>query len=271
ADKRLAVHVEDHPVDYIHFEGQIPEGNYGAGAVLVWDRGRWEPVKDFDEGLESGKLLFDLYGYKLCARWTLVKTKRGPKDWLLIKERDGYVREGEAARLPEDSVLSGRTVEQLAAGEDPAEALAQACRRAGAKRGRFAIRDVRPMLATPGAPFRRKGWVFEVKYDGYRLLGGREQGNVRLVSRNGNDFTTLFPDVAEVMAALPYPDFVLDGEVVVHDEAGLPSFAGLQQRGGLTRESDIGRALVRWPATLYAFDLLSFGEYVLRGLPLVER
>ena len=126
ADKRLAVHVEDHPVDYIHFEGAIPEGNYGAGAVVVWDRGRFEAVKDFNEGLANGKLLFDLFGYKLRGRFTLVKTKRSPKDWLLIKERDNMVRTGDAAHPPDDSVLSGRTVEQIAASEDVAQAPAAA-------------------------------------------------------------------------------------------------------------------------------------------------
>ena len=271
ADKRLAVHVEDHPVDYIHFEGQIPEGNYGAGAVIVWDRGRWEPVKDFDEGLKSGKLLFDLYGYKLCGRWTLVKTKRGPKDWLLIKERDGYVREGDAAVLPEDSVLSGRTVEQVGSGEDAAAEIEAACRKLKAKRGRVAFRDVQPMLATPGEAFSRPDWVFEIKYDGYRLLAGKEHGEVKLISRNSNDFTAVFPEVVETLAALPYDDFLLDGEVVVHDAEGLPSFAGLQQRGRLTRAADIGRAAVQWPATFYAFDMLLFGDYDLRRLPLVER
>jgi bifunctional non-homologous end joining protein LigD len=271
ADKRLAVHVEDHPVDYIHFEGLIPEGNYGAGAVVVWDRGRWEPVKDFNEGLKAGKLLFDLHGYKLRGRWTLVKTKRGPKDWLLIKERDSYVREGEAAVLPEDSVLSGRTVEQLAAGEDPGTAIAERCRKLGAAHARAAFADVQPMLATPGEPFSHPGWVFEIKYDGYRLLAGKEHGEVKLISRNSNDFTGVFPEIAEVLEALPYDDFLLDGEVVVHDSDGLPSFAGLQQRGRLTRAMDIGRAAVQWPATLYAFDLLLFGEYDLRRLPLTER
>jgi bifunctional non-homologous end joining protein LigD len=271
ADKRLAVHVEDHPVDYIHFEGLIPEGNYGAGAVVVWDRGRWEPVKDFNEGLKAGKLLFDLHGYKLRGRWTLVKTKRGPKDWLLIKERDSYVREGEAAVLPEDSVLSGRTVEQLAAGEDPGTAIAERCRKLGAAHSRAAFADVQPMLATPGEPFSHPGWVFEIKYDGYRLLAGKEHGEVKLISRNSNDFTGVFPEIAEVLEALPYDDFLLDGEVVVHDSDGLPSFAGLQQRGRLTRAMDIGRAAVQWPATLYAFDLLLFGEYDLRRLPLTER
>lgn len=271
ADKRLAVHVEDHPVDYIHFEGLIPEGNYGAGAVIVWDRGRFEPVKDFDEGLESGKLLFDLYGYKLRGRWTLVKTKRSEKDWLLIKERDSYVRESDAAVLPEDSVMSGRTVEQLGSGEDPGAAIAEACRAAGAKRARAAFRGVKPMLATPGEPFSRPDWVFEIKYDGYRLLAGKEHGEVRLISRNSNDLTAVFPEIAESISSLPYDDFLLDGEVVVHDSQGLPTFAGLQQRGRLTRATDIGRAAVQWPATLYAFDLLLFDDYDLRRLGLLAR
>jgi bifunctional non-homologous end joining protein LigD len=271
ADKRLAVHVEDHPVDYINFEGQIPEGNYGAGSVIVWDRGRWEPVEDFNTGLARGKLLFDLHGYKLRGRWTLVKTKRSPKDWLLIKERDSYVRTDEAAVLPEDSVVSGRTVEQIAANEDPAEALAEQCRAAGASLKRIALKEAQPMLATPGEPFDHPDWVFEIKYDGYRLLAGKEQGAVRLISRNSHDFTHVFPEIAEALAGLPYDDFLLDGEVVVHDEQGLPSFAGLQQRGRLTRETDIGRAAVRWPATLYAFDLLLCGDFDLRPLPLTTR
>ncbi|HZD53777.1 MAG TPA: DNA ligase D, partial [Woeseiaceae bacterium] len=271
ADKRLAVRVEDHPVDYIHFEGRIPEGNYGAGSVIVWDRGRFEAVKDFDEGLEAGKLLFDLYGYKLRGRWTLVKTKRSEKDWLLIKERDGYVREGDAAAMPEDSVLSGLTVEQVGSGEEPGAAIAEACRSLGAKHGSVAFGDVKPMLATPGEPFSDPDWVFEIKYDGYRLLAGKEHGQVRLLSRNGNDFTTVFPEIAEVLSSLPFDHFLLDGEVVVHDAQGLPSFAGLQQRGRLTRATDIGRAVVQWPATLYAFDLLLLGEYDLRKLPVTAR
>ena len=271
ADKRLAVRVEDHPVDYIHFEGVIPEGNYGAGSVIVWDRGRFEPVKDFEQGLESGKLLFDLHGYKLRGRWTLVKTRRGPKDWLLIKERDSFVKEGEAARLPEDSVLSGRTVEQVGEGGDAGSEIAAACRSAGARRGRVAFDRVQPMLATPGEPFSHPDWVFEIKYDGYRLLAGREHGEVRLISRNRHDFTAVFPEVAEVLGALPYDDFLIDGEVVVHDADGLPSFAGMQQRGRLTRALDIGRAAVQWPATFYAFDLLLFDDLDLRPLALTTR
>src|SRR6266576_162278 len=110
ADKRLAVHVEDHPLEYGDFEGIIPEGNYGAGAVIVWDRGTWTPVEDPLAGLVKGKLLFDLNGYKLKGRWTLVKIKKGQKEWLLIKERDGYVSTDGA--LADESVLSGMTVQE---------------------------------------------------------------------------------------------------------------------------------------------------------------
>ena len=271
SDKRLAVHVEDHPVDYIDFEGLIPEGNYGAGSVVVWDRGRFEAIEDIDAGMDKGKLLFDLYGYKLRGRWTLVKTKRSPKDWLLIKERDSFVREGAAAELPQDSVLSGRTVEGLAENEVPSDRLAALCRAAGARKARLRFDQIKPMLATPGEAFDHPAWVFEIKYDGYRLFAGKEQGEVRLISRNRYDFTPVFPDLAEVVAALPYEHFLLDGEVVVHDQAGLPTFAGLQQRGRLTRTVDIQRAALRWPATLYAFDLLSFDGFDLRQLPLLAR
>src|SRR2546429_4796163 len=115
ADKRLAVHVEDHPLEYGDFEGIIPEGNYGAGAVIVWDRGRWVPLEDPVEGMRKGKLLFELQGYKLKGKWTLVKLKKGEKEWLLIKEKDAYVSADSA--LPPESVLSGLTVEELKAGE----------------------------------------------------------------------------------------------------------------------------------------------------------
>ena len=110
ADKRLAVMVEDHPLEYASFEGQIPEGNYGAGAVILWDRGSWIPLNEPDEGLRKGKLLFELKGYKLRGKWTLVKTKRNLKDWLLIKERDNYVSKSGTESFPADSIISGRTV-----------------------------------------------------------------------------------------------------------------------------------------------------------------
>ena len=120
ADKRLAVHVEDHPIEYGDFEGLIPEGNYGAGAVIVWDRGQWVPHGDPMEGLAKGKLLFELKGFKLRGMWTLVKLKKSERDWLLIKERDQYVR-SPGTDFSEGSVLSGLTVEDLKEGRSPAD------------------------------------------------------------------------------------------------------------------------------------------------------
>ena len=117
-DKRLAVHVEDHPLEYGDFEGIIPAGNYGAGGVIVWDRGEWVPLEDWREGLAKGKLLFELKGYKLHGKWTLVKIKKTEKEWLLIKERDSWMKSpGDV--FPEESVLSGLTVEQMRTGVFP--------------------------------------------------------------------------------------------------------------------------------------------------------
>jgi bifunctional non-homologous end joining protein LigD len=268
-DKRLAVHTEDHPVEYGDFEGIIPEGNYGAGAVIVWDQGTWTPLEDPAEGMEKGKLLFELRGYKLRGKWTLVKTKQ---DWLFIKERDGYVSEESTESYPPDSVFSGLTVEELRDGVDLAEELTERLEDLGAPVASVSPSNVKVMLADARKePFTREGWLFELKYDGYRLVAGREDGIAVLRSRAGNDLTTTFPDVARAVGRLPYNDFVIDGEVVVHDEQGLPSFQRLQKRGRLTRQIEIRRAAVELPATLYAFDLLGFAGYDLRTLPLETR
>ncbi|MYC92031.1 MAG: DNA ligase D [Gemmatimonadetes bacterium] len=274
ADKRLAVHVEDHPLEYADFEGVIPEGNYGAGPSIMWDRGLWTAVEDPHEGMKKGKLLFDLKGYKLRGRWTLVKTKGGAENhWLLIKERDAYLNpEGGTGDYPDDSILSGLTVEELGAGGDFGARIRERCAEAGALRAEVAAEDLEVMHAEPcDAPFSRPGWVFEIKYDGYRLLGETRDGTARLISRNGNVLTHVFPEVAQALARLPYRSAILDGEVVVNDAAGLPSFQLIQKRGRLQRHGDIARAAVALPATWYAFDLLSFEGYDLRGLPLLER
>jgi bifunctional non-homologous end joining protein LigD len=135
ADKRLAVHVEDHPLEYGDFEGVIPAGNYGAGGMIVWDRGEWVPLEDWRTGLEKGKLLFELKGYKLHGKWTLVKIKKTEKEWLLIKERDSFMKSpGDV--YPEESVLSGLTVEQVKAGAVPTAALESAIVAAGAVKSR---------------------------------------------------------------------------------------------------------------------------------------
>jgi bifunctional non-homologous end joining protein LigD len=271
ADKRLAVHVEDHPLEYGEFEGMIPEGNYGAGAVILWDRGAWVPLEDPAAGLKTGKLLFELRGYKLRGKWTLVKIKRAENEWLLIKEKDAFVSTN-GDQYPEGSVMSGLTVEQLRDGTDPAEPLRAELQRLKAPRRRVALEDAEPMLAeTQDAPFDRKGWVFELKLDGYRMRAGRDDGTARILTRNGNDATPAFPEIAKAVAALPYDGLVLDGEIVVHDEAGRPSFQRLQNRARLSRAPEVKRAVVESPAAFYVFDVLAVAGFDVRPLPLERR
>src|SRR6266550_1409997 len=269
-DLRLAVHVEDHPLEYGDFEGIIPEGNYGAGAVIVWDRGVWVPLEDPFEGLKKGKLLFDLKGYKLRGRWTLVKIKKGVKEWLLIKERDGYVSRNGA--FPDESVLSGMTVEELRVAKDRAAPLRKELAKLGAPKRVVRVEDTELMLAeTREQPFSKAGWLFELKLDGYRLRAAREDGEAKLISRNGHDLTAGFPEIARAVAALPYEGLILDGELVVADDAGRPSFSRLQIRSKLSGGLEVKRAAVETPATLYVFDLLAFEGYDVRPLPLVKR
>jgi bifunctional non-homologous end joining protein LigD len=271
-DKRLAVMVEDHPMEYANFEGLIPEGNYGAGAVVVWDRGEWTPVEDPHEGLRKGKLLFDLKGYKLRGRWTLVKIKKGEKEWLLIKERDAWLRKENGEDIPQESVLSGLTVEDLKAGHTPAGLIRAELEKLGAPRKPVDVTRVEPQLTEPREEaFTREGWIFELKLDGYRIVAARTADRPRLLSRNGTDYTGTFPEVARAVQALPVSSAVVDGEVVVLDREGKPSFALLQQRARLSRPLDIGRAAVESPATYFIFDLLGFEDFDLRPLPLLER
>ena len=271
-DKRLAVMVEDHPMEYANFEGMIPEGNYGAGAVVVWDRGEWTPVEDPHEGLRKGKLLFDLKGYKLRGRWTLVKIKKGEKEWLLIKERDAWLRTENGEDIPQESVLSGLTVEDLKAGHTPAGLIRAELEKLGAPRKPVDPTRVEPQLTEPREEaFTREGWIFELKLDGYRIVSARTADRPRLLSRNGSDYTGTFPEVARAVQALPVSSVVIDGEVVVLDREGKPSFPLLQQRARLTRQLDIARAAVESPATYFIFDLLGFEDFDLRLLPLLER
>src|SRR5213083_1908128 len=272
ADKRLAVHVEDHPLEYGDFEGIIPEGNYGAGAVIVWDRGRWVPLEDPHEGMTKGKLLFELHGYKLKGKWTLVKLKKGEKEWLLIKEKDGYAATD--GGLPPESVLSGLTVEELKAGKDRAAPVVKELQRRKAPRRAVTLDEAGPMLAeTREQPFSKAGWLFELKLDGYRVRAGREGwgGEARLITRNGHDIAAGFPEIARALAALPYEGFILDGELVVPDQAGRPSFQRLQNRARVNRALDVRRAAVDSPGVLYVFDLLAFEGYDVRPLPLERR
>jgi bifunctional non-homologous end joining protein LigD len=272
ADKRLAVHVEDHPVDYADFEGVIPAGNYGAGTVELWDRGTWSPVEaDADAALARGELKFELQGARLHGRFVLVRMKPRPKEhgenWLLIKEHD------EAEQRGADAAELEHEVAKPAPAKAPANAKAAAKpRRVKAKPGWAVPPDAvsgplpeaqAPMLAsTADAPPDGPDWVSEIKFDGYRLLVEKSASRVRLFTRNGLDWTRRFAGIAEAVAALPAETLLADGEVVALREDGVSSFAMLQQALSEGRTDDL---------VLYLFDLLYRDGLDLRGCSLEER
>lgn len=301
AVKRLAVMTEDHPLEYVDFEGIIPEGNYGAGAMLVWDRGVWVAKEPVAEGLAKGKLLFELRGHKLRGVWTLVRTKGTAShghgaggsggegnEWLLIKKPDAAASATVQGVGPDDrSILSGLSIEELRSGSDRGAELRARLEQLGAPRRAVDPAKVELMLAeTVEEPFSRPGWVFELKYDGYRMIAARlpaapgadpappRVGSVRgalLRYRSGLQATHAFPEIARAVAALPLSSVVLDGEVVVLDDDAKPSFQRLQRRGMLLREHDVVAAMREHPVCYYAFDLLALEGFDVRGLPLLER
>jgi bifunctional non-homologous end joining protein LigD len=282
-DKRLAVKVENHPLEYLDFEAVIPPGNYGAGPMIVWDRGLFLPLIDPADGLREGEIKFELRGYKLRGAFTLVHTGRskrgrgggaGSDDWLLIKKPDAHASAFLASGkpLPETSILSGLTVEELRGGADR---IASICRELAARD--LPVRAIasdrwKPMLACPGdGAFSSPDWLFELKYDGYRLIAFGGDGKATLRYRSGLDATARFPEIASAVRALPCKDVVLDGEVVVLDAEGLPRFGLLQDRAGINAHRDVVRAAALLPATFFVFDLPGCDGRDLRGLPLVER
>ncbi len=295
-EKRLAVEVEDHPIDYQDFEGTIPEGEYGGGAVLVWDRGTWTPKGDPHKGLAKGHLDFELDGEKLHGAWHLVRMRRNGKrnNWLLIKGRD------EAARAPGDpdildehpeSVVSGRAIEEVAKGkgrvwssnkrsdkpaaektreaptrEEPRAMPSEPLDLKAMKGARKApLPDfVEPCLATlERKPPKGGGWVHEIKFDGYRLQARINRGEVRLLTRRGLDWTEKFGKaIPAAFKQLPVRQALIDGEVVVENEAGASDFAALQAALSEGRSERF---------IFHAFDLLHADGYDLRGTALVDR
>ena len=272
ADKRLAVHVEDHPVDYVNFEGVIPPDNYGAGAVIVWDRGQWVALNDIAAGFDKGKLLFELQGPQAArqvdAREDQARQERVAADQRARRVCDDARHRGLSARLRAHRENGRAGGERRSARRRNRGAAAQGSAPFARE---LRARDLKPMLAMPGKPFSNPKWVFELKYDGYRLFAEKHAGETTLYSRAGHDFTATFPEIAEIVAALPFPELIIDAEVVVLDARGLPSFSLLQKRGRLTRRADVARAALELPASIYAFDLLAFDGFDLRALPLVER
>ena len=275
-EKRLAVRTEDHPLEYADFEGLIPAGNYGAGAMIVWDRGAYRTVDatGAQGGLRRGKLDIELQGHKLRGRWALVRTKGdGGKHWLLIKKADGLPTRPEPVVTQPGSILSGLTVEELQSGVRRTSELAALAQAAHAPQQPVDAATCTPMLAESSEhAFSRDGWVFELKYDGVRVLADRAaDGSVHLYYRTRRDTTAVFPEIARAVHHLPCDSFVLDGEIVALDERGVSSFERLQQRLGRSAPADAARAAAEVPVVMFCFDLLAVAGYDLRRLPLRTR
>jgi bifunctional non-homologous end joining protein LigD len=279
-DKRLAMHVEDHPLDYRDFEGIIPAKNYGAGEVVVWDRGTYRLLEGTSttEQIAKGSLKFELRGKKLRGAFALVHIKgRGDEEnaWLLIKERDDEVDTSWKIEKHPESVKSGKTLADIA--RDPRAPHWQSSRpSAGAKAhaarkptGEPLPTNVQPMLASLVAqPFDDPRWLFELKWDGYRAIVIIDRdGTLHVVSRKGNDFLAKFPELKTLPEAFSERPLIIDGEIVVLDDQGRPSFQALQER--LDRFGR--RGVVKEPITLVVFDLLYGNGRDLRGEPLEQR
>ncbi len=296
-DKRLAVEVEDHPLDYGDFEGTIPKGQYGGGTVMLWDRGYWEPEgnKSPEKALKKGDFKFTLHGERLHGSFVLVRMRHdrdGGKrtNWLLIKHHDDHsVEENGAAILDENinSVASGRTMEQIAAGKgrkpkpfmmasgdveadavwDSKHGLAADERKKKARKdvATSTAADLPDFIApqlceTLDRPPAGDNWLHEIKFDGYRIQMRIADGTVTLKTRNGLDWTAKYPEIAETATSLP--DCIIDGEICALDDHGAPDFAALQ--AALSEKNT--RNLV-----YFAFDLLFDGGEDLREKPLTER
>jgi bifunctional non-homologous end joining protein LigD len=275
-EKRLAVRTEDHPLEYAHFEGVIPKGNYGAGAMIVWDLGTYRSVdaNTPEDGLAAGKLDLELHGMKLRGRFALVRTKRGAgNEWLLLRKGAPPAPGLEPVRDQPASVLSGLTVEEIREAATRDAAVAAALEAVRAPRRALDREALRPMLASAGGePFSRAGWLFELKYDGVRTLAVKEpDGTVRLVARAGGERSRIYPEIARAVARVPLGSFVLDGEIVALDERGRSSFERIQRRFTQSDPAEIARVEREVPVVYHAFDLLAAQGRDLRALPLEAR
>jgi bifunctional non-homologous end joining protein LigD len=269
-DKRLAVHVEDHPLEYASFEGSIPAGHYGAGDVIVWDHGIWQPHGDPAAAYQQGKLKFTLVGEKLSGDWTLVRTHlRGSGDkeqWLLIKERDGTARPSsdyDIVQARPESVLSTARIKEKKAKNSAAKSTQAKPTKAKPRTTSVALPDsLIPELATLVDKPPPGDWLYEIKFDGYRMLARITEDAVRLYTRKGNDWTKRLSQQAEAIAELALPNSWLDGEVVVLNEKGLPDFQSLQNAFELGRSQEI---------VYYLFDAPFLNGEDLRERPVAER
>ena len=272
-EKRLAVHVEDHPIEYADFEGVIPPDNYGAGAVILWDRGRYRLLHSSDplQQLEQGTLEVEFQGYKLRGVWMLVRMGGGGKEWLLFSKEDVTDAAEPVEALP-GSILSGLTVSERGDMGARTGLLDDALTRSEAPIRQTSRGKPRPMLASPGpAPFSDPDWLFEIKYDGIRVLARRRGGTVMLLGRKGDDISRRYPEIVHALSKTAPEDYLIDGEIIAVDETGRPSFQRLQQRMHLTDRFDIERMARAVPVRGIFFDCLEAGGRDLRALSLIQR
>lgn len=274
-ERRLAVNTEDHPIEYMEFENIIPEGSYGAGAMIAWDVGKVSYLEtSAEQGYESGKIDFVLHGYKLRGRFGLIRTRRGEgNDWLLIKKQDAFSRApGEITEEAPWSVLSGLTVEELAERQGIARSVEEAALQAGAEARELDVSGREPMLcAQEGASLADPDRIYELKLDGVRILADKREGAVALRYRNGGLCTVSYPEIARAVEALPGERLVLDGEIVAFDERGRPSFERILPRIQARRPLDVARVAADIPLVYLVFDLLAVGSADLTELPLHVR
>jgi len=275
ADKRLAVQTEDHPLDYANFEGKIPEGNYGAGTVMVWDRGTFHVEGNLAalKQLEKGEIKFSLNGEKLRGSFVLVRLKQSEKgnEWLMIKHKDAAEDSSWNIDEHDDSALTGRTLEEIKEELPPKRRPIpiQPAELQGARRAAMPSR-VEPMLATlADQPFSDPNWLFEIKWDGVRALARIENGVLAVRSRNSIDITKRYPELASLPDALAARQAILDGEIVALDAQGHSSFERLQERMHVRAPSE--SLVTQMRVVYFAFDLLHCDGYDLRGAAVLER
>lgn len=254
-DRRLAVQVEDHPLEYMNFEGTIPKGEYGGGTVMLWDEGTWKPFAKVDEGLKKGLLPFALNGTRLKGKWVLVRINSEADtlkhNWILLKEKDEYAKTGDAISKFDTSIRTGRTMAEIEKGE-----------REKVVRNPFS-RAAAQLVKLVGTIPKGDDWLYELKYDGYRIIAYVEGNSVRLMTRNNNDFTDRFGCItSSLLNWAAGRAMVLDGEMVVADALGKTDFQALQNYKKNRKTQNL---------IYIIFDLLALDGADLRGQRLIQR
>src|SRR5712692_962616 len=274
-DKRLAVHVEDHPFEYRKFEGTIPEGNYGAGEVIIWDQGTYEPEGALSaaEQIERGELKFRLHGTKLNGSFVLVKLKRSQakNEWLLIKHRDEYADPLWNVDEHGESVVSGRPLPktQKEKRSDQDSTPPSPAQLPGARSAPMPHEISVTLAKLAEKPFSDPNWLFEIKWDGIRTVAFVDNGTVRLFARSKRDVTAEFPEFQDLAKHLRAGTAIVDGEIVTLDANGRSAFQKLQNRFGVTKPSQ--KLITEVPLTYYLFDALYCNGFDVRKTPLLQR